>query len=113
MAKAKTKKKDVELTEDIPQIEPQKPLVTDEDFNLAIQAISEWHKERNIAGFAIINTSSFLMAWQGNRLAIEAAVRHSYEQIHGETAVSLMQARQASEASKQVQAESAETSKDN
>lgn len=70
--------------------------VTDEEFDLAVAAIHAWHKERGV-GFAIANTSSLLVAYQGNPLAVEAALRHSYEMVHGETAVKIMQRRQAME----------------
>jgi hypothetical protein len=78
------------------KIEENEYSVTDEEFDLAIRAIAEWHRERKV-GFALVNTSSLLVAQQGRPLELEAALRHSYEQVHGDTAVKIMQRRQAIE----------------
>jgi hypothetical protein len=62
--------------------------VTDEDFQLAVQVIGQWHTEQKLS-FALVNSGSILVAKQGSPLTLEACLRHAYELVHADTAMAV------------------------
>ena len=75
-------------------------IITDDEFNLAVQTIAAWHKQNSL-GFAIVNTGSILFAWQGQPLSLESALSHAKKMIEMENGQRIMASMAAAEAKKQ------------
>lgn len=62
--------------------QPEK--VTDDDLNLAIHVLADWHKQHDFS-FAIVNSSDIcLLAKGGKPMTIEASLNHAHKMMEME-----------------------------
>jgi len=95
---AKAKEKTETVTEEAVEgsvIAPQE--VTNEDLELAIHTVAEWHRQKKIS-FAIVNSGAGIMISQGNAFELEASLNHAHKITEFENGQRLMTLKQAHEA---------------
>ena len=79
----------------------KKTIVTQEDYELAVKTIAQFYDEREI-GFALIDASSVLVAWQGKPLTIESMLNHAHKIVEFENGTRIMDTRMAAKAASEV-----------
>lgn len=80
--------------------EPIDVTVSDTDFELAVKAVIQWHKQNKVS-VVIVNAGSGIVATAGNRLEIESALNHAHKMVEAENISQLMQFQQVREAREQ------------
>lgn len=67
--------------------------VKQEDLELAVRVLIEWHKQKKLA-FAVVNSGSGMMVSSGNAFELEGALNHAHKILEHENAMRLIEIRQ-------------------